>query len=103
MLAAATTFNGKMLKVIENADSSVRDGIIEDWFQQYHEFKWDDVMARVKDSGRAYMAAYGDIKGSRRSKFVEWAKSSAKTCKLENYFIKDNGGRDNLNKCKVRA
>lgn len=57
-------------------------------------------MSRMKDTGKAFSLAYGDIEGSRRGKFTAWAKTSPQTCSLENYLKSNNDGRDNLNTCK---
>jgi hypothetical protein len=56
----------------------------------------------MKDSGTEYYKAYGDISGSRRGKFADWAKSSNKTCTLDYYLQGKQKGRDNMIKCKVR-
>ena len=106
MLSTATGFNKQIIKDISIANATERGGtdvdqIIADWFEQYHEYKWIDVVSRMKDTGKAFALAYGDIAGSRRSKFVAWAKSSPETCSLEHYFKTNNDGRDILNKCKV--
>ena len=61
-----------------------------------------DLVSCMKDSGTAYYKAYGDITGSRRGSFAEWAKSSSKTCILDYYLQTNQKGRDNLTTCKVR-
>ena len=53
----------------ENIQNTVSDiakiKLVGNWFQQYCEFKWDNMMPLKRDAGRAYIATYKDIKGSR--------------------------------------
>ena len=106
-LRAANSFNANILNTINEAlkagsqSAENIDRIVDEWFDQYHDFKWEDVVTRMKDSGTSYFKAYGDITGSRRGKFADWIKDSKKTCKLEYYVQANQKGRDSLNTCKV--
>lgn len=105
-LRAANSFNANILNTINEAlkagsqSAENIDRIVDEWFDQYHDFKWEDVVTRMKDSGTSYFKAYGDITGSRRGKFADWIKDSKKTCKLEYYVQANQKGRDSLNTCK---
>ena len=109
VLRTATKFNSNTLLDLQkltrpdfskDAQDPI-DKIIDAWYDQYHEYKWVDLLSRMKDSGKAYFSAYGDITGSRRGVFANWAKTSNKTCQLEHYLEPDQKGRDKLNTCKV--
>ena len=113
VLRTATEFNSNTLLDLQKVNCTrynqtgskdaqeAVDKIIDVWFDQYHQYKWVDLLSRMKDSGKAYVSAFGDITGSRRGVFADWAKDSKKTCKLEYYLEMNQKGRDNLNTCKV--
>jgi len=100
-LDLATKFNSDLLnKMNEYEEGKILDDIIDEWFDQYHSYKWGDIVSRMKDVGEDYFSAYGIMAGSRRGAFTDWVKSSNTTCTLEHYLKKGQLGRDNLNKCK---
>jgi len=102
-LRLANQFNSDLLtKMNKYAVDEDFDDIIDEWFDQYHSYKWGDIVSRMKDVGEDLFSAYGNIAGSRRGAFTDWVKNSNTTCTLEYYLKKGQLGRDNLNRCKEK-
>jgi len=99
-LRLANQFNSDFRNKMDKCEEGKCDHIIEAWFDQYHSYKWGNIVSRMKDVGEDYFSAYGNIAGSRRGAFNDWVKNSKKTCTIEHYLKKGQQGRDNLNKCK---
>lgn len=103
-LRYSNEFNADMVKQIGDINATATDAevdkLVDGWFDQYHNYKWEDLVSRMKDSGTEYYKAYGDISGSRRKKFADWVKSSKKTCTLDYYLQGKQKGRDSMIKCK---
>lgn len=99
-LRLANQFNSDLNNKMDKCEKGRCDHIIEAWFDQYHSYKWGNIVSRMKDVGEDYFSAYGNVAGSRRGAFNDWVKNSKKTCTIEHYLKKGQQGRDNLNKCK---
>jgi len=103
-LRNANEFNAdieeKIRDVSATATAAEVDKLVDGWFDQYHNYKWEDLLSRMKDFGTEYYKAYGNMAGSRRKNFADWIESSKKTCTLDYYLQGKQKGRDSMIKCK---